>query len=285
MFGILARLVVLLSFLIFVGWVVGGFYLDAVVKRGLERIGPEITGTPVSVERVNLSLVLGRGRLQGLVVGNPKGYHTARAVYVPNARVVFDPTSVLQGKIVIDRVVLESPEITYEINLSGNNLDKIKSHARAFSRKHRTRREGTNRGGTEDDVQYVQINHFIVKDPKLNVSASIFRGRFMTFDMDEIHLRDIGKDSRGATMDGAAIRILASTVRSVQRVVSKSGEILQKNARRVEKGEPRRGPRHGGDARAAQGLKNATDRLGNAFESVKNALMNVFKKENKSPGK
>lgn len=281
MIGILARLVVLLSFLIFFGWVVGGFYLDAIVKRGLERIGPQITGTPVSVKRVNLSLVLGRGRLQGLVVGNPKGYHTARAFYVPNARVAFDPVSVLQGKIIIDRMVLESPEITYEINLSGNNLDMIKTHARAFSRKHRTRRDGTNREEAEEEMQYVQINHFIVKNPKLNVSASIFRGRFMTFDLDEIHLRDIGKGSRGATMDGAASQVLASTVRSVQRVVSKSGEVLKANARRVEKGEPQQG----GDERAAQGLKKATDLLGNAFRSVKTALANAFKKDDKSGGK
>lgn len=285
MLGILVRLVVLLSFLIFFGWVVGGFYLDAVVKRGLERVGPEITGTAVSVERVNLSLVLGRGRVQGLVVSNPQGYHTAHAYYVPNARLTFDPTSVIQGKIIIDRLVLENPEITYEINLSGSNLDTIKKHARAFSRKHRTGRDGTHHRQSENDLKYVQINHFIVKNPKLNVSASIFRGRSMTFDMDEIHLRDIGKDSRGATMDGATSQILASTLRAVQTVVSKTGEVLTKNARRVEGEAARKDLRRRGDERAAEGLKKATDLLGNAFKSVKDALGKVFKKDRTSSQK
>lgn len=277
MIGIVVRLVVLLSFLIFFGWVAGGFYLDAVVTRGLERIGPQITGTPVSVDRVNLSLVLGRGRVRGLVVGNPQGYHTASAFAVPDARIIFDPASVLQGKLVIDRLVLESPQITYEINVSGSNLDKIEKHARAFGRKRRT---GGN-GESEDDLKYVQINDFIVKNPKLNVSASIFRGRFMTFDMDEIHLRGIGKDSRGATMDGATSRILAGTLRAVHQIVTKSGHALTTNARRVEDGERRKGRGRGGDERAAKGLKKATDLLGNAFRSVKDALGTVFKEDDK----
>ncbi len=285
MIGILVRLVVLLSFLIFFGWVLGGFYLDAVVKKGLERIGPQITGTPVSVERVNLSLVLGRGRVQGLVVKNPKGYHTASAYYLPSARITFDPTTVIQGKIIIDRMVLEDLEITYEINLSGNNLDKIKKNVLAFSRKHGSARDGTDQRESGEGLKYVQINHFIVKDPKLNVSASIFRGRSMTFDMDEIHLRDIGKSSRGATMDGATSQILASTVRAVQQVVSKSGKALTENARRVDGAEKRKNMRRGGDERAAQGLKKATDLLSNAFRSVKDALGNVFKKEKTSPTK
>ncbi len=285
MIGILIRLVVLLSFLIFFGWVAGGFYLDAFVKKGLERIGPQITGTPVSVERVNLSLVLGRGRVQGLVVSNPKGYHTPSAYYVPNARITFDPTSVIQGKVIIDRMVLEGPEITYEINFSGNNLDTIKKNVRAFSRKHGTKRHGTNQQEAEGDLKYVQINHFIVKDPKLNVSASIFAGRSMTFDMDEIHLRDIGKSSRGATMDSVASQILASTVRAVQTVVSTSGEALTKNARRVDRTGNKKGIRRGGDERAAQGLKEATDFLGKAYKSVSDALGSVFKKEKKPASK
>lgn len=277
MIAILLRLVVLLSFLIFVGWVAGGFYLDAVVKRGLERVGPKITGTPVSVERVNLSLVLGRGRVRGLVVGNPQGYHTASAVVVPNARVTFEPASVVRGTLVIDRLVLESPEITYEINLSGSNLDRITTHARAFAREH-----GAGDDASDGDMKYVQINHVIVTQPKLNVSASLFRGRSLTFDLDDIHLRDVGKGSRGATVEGATNQILARTLRAVQRVVSKSGEVLTKDARRIQGGERRKDLRRGGDARAAQGLRKATDLLERAYRSVKDALGNVFDNEHTS---
>lgn len=279
MIGILVRFVVLLSFLIFFGWVVGGFYLDAVVKRGLERIGPRITGTSVSVERVNLSLVLGRGRVRGLVVGNPKGYHMPNAYYVPSARITFDPASVVQGKIIIDRMVLESPEISYEVNLSGNNLDKIKANARAFSRRQRMKGGGAGDREPDGELEYVQINHFIVKDPKLKVSASIFRGRSMTFDMDEIHLRDIGKGSRGATVNDATSQILTSTVRAVRKVVSTSGEALNKSARRIDRSETSKDLRRGGDERAAQGLKKATDLLGGAYKSVRDALGNVFKRK------
>ncbi len=76
--GVLVRLVVLVSFLIFVGWIAGGLYLDRLIKTGVESIGPKITGTTVSLDHVNCSVLTGHCRLKGLVVGNPKGF-TPRA--------------------------------------------------------------------------------------------------------------------------------------------------------------------------------------------------------------
>ena len=102
MLGLLVRLVVLLSFLIFVGWIVGGLYLDGVVKKGIERVGPEITGTPVSLDRAYISFPMGRGRLKGLVVDNPEGFHTDRAFHLADSRIEFDPLSVFSGTLIID---------------------------------------------------------------------------------------------------------------------------------------------------------------------------------------
>ncbi len=220
--GVLVRLVVLVSLLIFVGWIVGGLYLDRVIKTGIETLGPKITGTPVSLEHVNISLVAGRGRLKGLVIGNPKGFHTKSAYHLVHSTIKFDPTSVLSGKLLIDEIVIDSPEITYEANFSGNNLAKIRNNVEAFGRSRGfNTTAGSDGEGKGSGLWRVQINHFRVKNPQLHVSASIFRGRFLTFDLDDIHLRDIGKESGGVTVDKATAHVLAGTNRRVATSISK----------------------------------------------------------------
>ncbi len=48
--------------------------LDAQIASAIRRYGPEISGIPVSLSGVSISLVDDRASLHGLVVGNPDGY-------------------------------------------------------------------------------------------------------------------------------------------------------------------------------------------------------------------
>ncbi len=226
MFGLLIRLVVFASFLIFVGWIVGGLYLNKVIKTGIETMGPKITGTAVTLDRVNLSFVTGRGRLKGLIVGNPKGFYTDKAYHLVDSKITFDPLSVFSGKLVIEEIVIDSPEITYEVNFSSNNLEKIERNVKAFRRKNGLVGEDEFSARSKRLARkLVQINHFIVRNPKLNVSASIFRGRTFTVDLDDIHLRDIGKKSKGVTVDEATSLVLAGTQKFISKRVTKSGRV------------------------------------------------------------
>lgn len=51
-----------------------GSNLDAIVKKAITRIGPEMTGVSVDVDDVGIALADGRGEIGGLVIGNPRGY-------------------------------------------------------------------------------------------------------------------------------------------------------------------------------------------------------------------
>ena len=48
--------------------------LDAQIASAIRRYGPEISGIPVSLSGVSISLVDDSASLHGLVVGNPDGY-------------------------------------------------------------------------------------------------------------------------------------------------------------------------------------------------------------------
>ncbi|MBK6982413.1 MAG: hypothetical protein IPH30_13570 [Betaproteobacteria bacterium] len=62
----------------------GGVYwfvtsLDFIVKTAIERFGPDMLGTTVSVEQVSISTADGRGTIRAIAIGNPPGYSARSA--------------------------------------------------------------------------------------------------------------------------------------------------------------------------------------------------------------
>ena len=51
--------------------VVVAFFLDGIVKKGVETFGPQITKVSVNLEAVHIVLFTGSAKVTGLVVGNP----------------------------------------------------------------------------------------------------------------------------------------------------------------------------------------------------------------------
>ena len=227
--------------------------LDKMIKAGVETVGPEITGTSIKLEGVDLSLLSGEGRLKGLVVGNPPGFQTERALKLGDARVKVDLKSVLTDKLVIEEIMIDGPEITYEAGASGNNLNKIQENVAAFAKK------AGAQGGAEPKAEKkepgqkkVQINHFILKNAQVNASATMFKGKTLTVSLPDIHLKDIGKESEGTTMGKASSEVFAAINKSVVQAVTGSGKFLEKGAEAV--GEAAKGL--GSDAgKAVEGLK------------------------------
>ena len=236
MVAILIRLLILVAFLIIVVLVVAGLYLDSIIKTGVETIGPKITGTTVSLDDVDISVLSGRGTLKGLVVGNPKGFYTDSAYHLVDTKVKIDLTSIVSGKVIIEEIVIDSPEITYEVNFSGNNLDKIQHNVEVFRQKYGLKESATSDPQTSGlGARKVQINHFIMKNGTLRVSASLLRGRALTFALDDVHLRDIGKDSGGVTVDHATSQVLAGTNKAIFKAVPRSSKVLERRLQKVGK--------------------------------------------------
>jgi uncharacterized membrane protein len=54
--------------------------LDSIVKAAIEKYGTAATQATVKLDSVKISLTSGEGRLNGLSVGNPKGFATPQAL-------------------------------------------------------------------------------------------------------------------------------------------------------------------------------------------------------------
>src|SRR6266480_5525714 len=122
-------LVVLVLFVVAVG--VSIYFLGAIVKKGVETVGPQITGTEIKLDSATLSLLSGSGKLKGLLVGNPEGFKTASAIKVGSVSVGVVAGSVFSDKVRVTQVNVQAPEITFEGGLKGNNLSKLLDHVQA----------------------------------------------------------------------------------------------------------------------------------------------------------
>ncbi|MEC4671100.1 MAG: hypothetical protein VST66_04370 [Nitrospirota bacterium] len=220
--------------LIMVALVVLSASLNSLIKTGVETMGPQILGTPVTLENVEVTLLSGGGALQGsltgLLIKNPKGFHTDHAISLPNIHIRVDRNSVLTDTIIIDEIVIDHPSITLEGSLKGSNLSTILERVEDFARPGSTNgsgEQGTSEARTREGAKQVQINHVIVKDGQINLSFTALQGRAITLALPDIHLRDIGKESGGISFQEASAEVFEAVYSGVTKTALGSGKLVE----------------------------------------------------------
>ena len=192
-------------------------------------MGPKITGTTVKLDAVDLSPFSGQGRLKGLVIGNPPSFQAERAFKLADAKVKVDLKSALSDKLIIEEILIDGPEITYEGGPSGSNIGKIQQNIATFGKSVAPIDAAESKSPKKDPTQKkVQINDFILKNGKVTMSATMLKGQALTIPLPDIHLRDIGKESGGVTVQKAAAEVFAALNKSVVQAVASSGKLLEK---------------------------------------------------------
>src|SRR5690349_24815301 len=94
---------------------------DALIKRAIERFGPELTGVSVKVGSVKLEPLDGTGAITRLEVGNPKGYKAPQALSLGEMRLALEPASLTADVVHVKELSLEAPSITYERGPGGRS--------------------------------------------------------------------------------------------------------------------------------------------------------------------
>jgi len=249
----LLKVGVIVVLLLVVALTMIGVYFNSMIKAGVEAVGPKITGTTVKLDSVDLSPFSGQGRLKGLVVGNPPGFQAERAFKLADAKVKVDLKTALSDKLIIEEILIDGPEITYESGPSGSNISKIQEHVAAFGKSVGTKGAGESQSQKKDPTQKkVQINHFIVKNGQVKLSASMLKGKALTVRLPDLHLRDIGKESGGVAVQQAAAEVLMAINKSVVQSVAGSGKLLEKAAEAAEEAAKNIGGEAG---KAVEGIK------------------------------
>ncbi len=211
--GLLGIVGVMLAFLLFSS-------LDSIITEAVEHFGSEITQTKVSLEKTVISATSGKGALHGLKVTNPKPFKTPSAFQFSEISLAIDIASVTKDTVIIKEVVIASPEITYEIGSKGSNIDAIKRNIDSYSTPSRPdpyKKEEVE--STDKNSKKLIIEKLIIRDGKINVSASILNGKAMSVNLPGLTLNDIGKDKGGASPGEVANKIITALRQNINKAV------------------------------------------------------------------
>lgn len=215
---------ILIGFVLMIMVVTGGMYYlsqnaGKFVKAAIEDQGSRATQVAVQVDAVDINLSDLKAGLRGLTVDNPAGFKTDRAISLGeiSVKIAKDWSPNL---IVIDEIMINAPQITYEIGGSGSNIAKIQENVENFMKiMNGPEKSGSDSGSSSssgtsdedgDEGPKVVINDFYLKNGKVNVSASLLQGKSLSTPLPDIHLEDIGKDDGGASPAEVVQQLIAA---------------------------------------------------------------------------
>lgn len=212
---------VLSAFLVIALLAIGGTWwllhsLDGLVKQAIERWGPEITGVPVKVASVRIEVAEGRGTIRGLVVGNPKGFQAPHALRLAEMRLALDPASVTKDVVVIRELQIVAPELVYERGQGSDNMTVIQKNVDAWVAKV----AGAPKKDAGPGKKFI-IERATVRDGKARFGTTV------ATPMPDLHLRDIGKKSGGASAGEVVKQLWGSMLRSVTGLAGRAGSAIK----------------------------------------------------------
>jgi len=180
--------------------------LDAIIKSAIESYGPQMTQSDVEVDDVELS-PSGEGSVRGMSVDNPEGFESEQAFSLTSIDVAIDTDTLTSDVVVIKKIAIHDPHITYEIQKGGrNNLDTIIENVNAYIDAltgGANGDAGADDAGEGDAAAQGESQKFIVEDlllegGKVSVIAQGLGLGEVSADLPRIHMTDIGKKEGGA---------------------------------------------------------------------------------------
>jgi hypothetical protein len=238
--------------------------LNRIVKAGVETVGPKVTGTAVTLNAVKISPFSGQGALGGLLVGNPAGFKTDSAFELGQVRVNIDLKSLAGDKIVIEEIFIDGPKITFEGDLRGSNIAKIRQNVEAFSGgpgKAPAAEAAPSPETEKKPGKKVQIDRFVLKNGEIQLAATLAGGELVTVPLPDIELRDIGKDSGGATVEKVVNEVFPAIYKAITEAVLSSDKLLKEGVKTLEDAAKKAGEEAKEEAsKVAEGLKGIFNR-------------------------
>jgi uncharacterized protein involved in outer membrane biogenesis len=226
---VISTVALVLLAVVIIALIVVGVCLNHIVKQGVQTYGPRLTQTSVGLESVDLSLLTGSARVKGLAVGNPKGYKMPQSISVGLIAVGLNPMSVFSSKVVIRSIRVESPNITFEGGLAGNNLSQLVDNVSSTGQGGGTL--STNVAETPKSEEKFEVDDLVVTGAQVQVvinEAGMSKSQLIS--LPEIHLTDLGTDGDGITASDLTRRILSAISSTTLQTVVEASANLDKNA-------------------------------------------------------
>ena len=244
--------------------------LGKIVKTGINTVVPQVTKCEAHVDDVNFNVFGGKFEIKNLVIKNPEGYKTDQAFSLGHIFVNVKMGSLLSDVIEIDQVLIDAPEITYEVGLGNSNLNTILENVNSALPSSEGEEKKEEKEEKKEGGKKVVINLVKVTNGRIGVSAKIAGGMEAPIVLPDIEIKDLGKKEGGISMVQAAAITLKTTLLSIFDVLKSSGKLLLDGAKAIGEGITE-GIKSLGDG--AKDLKDNVKDIGkNAAEGLKNLI-------------
>jgi hypothetical protein len=215
------------------------FMINSIVAKGVNTFGPKITKVDTRLGGASISVFSGKGELTDFFLGNPEGFSTPSAIKVGSVKVAVKPSSLLSDVIQVDEVNIQAPEITLEAGLSGSNLGKILDQIKGDASNTAPNKTGD---ATQKSQKRIYIKDLVISGGKVHMSLKGLGGKSVTAPLPDIHLREIGSPTQGATMAEAFQRVLEEISGQAAKLASEGistvkdagGSVVDKASKAVE---------------------------------------------------
>jgi len=199
-----------------IGIVAVGVYIylnfGSLVERTIETVGSEATGTAVEVGSLDVNLGDRSAAIRDFTIANPSGFTSGSAFSLNEISVAVE--SVSRDLIVLDEVVVDSPQVFYEFTEGGTNIDAIRANIDAYQQ--RIGGGGSGGGGSETKII---INRLRFTGGNVHATA---QDREVDIDLPPLTLTDLGRASGGETAGQIAAQVADQLTQHVAETVARS---------------------------------------------------------------
>lgn len=220
--------------------------MEAVVKKVVNKYGSEITGTNVSLSGFDLQLTNGSGLVKGVRIANPKGYKSKNLFYLNELAVKVDIRSITKDTIVIESIVIDNPEITYEMKtLTESNvtdvLHNVEKNTAAPSAEAKTEKPAKTQktsSAAKEGGKKVVIRKLAVTNGKINalIGAGSVKAPLVV-SLPAIEMKNIGEEKQGASVADALNRVIKEILKTASNAVASAqlNELRDASAKELKK--------------------------------------------------
>ena len=196
--------------------------INSGVRHAVVTYGPDFTQTTVALEKVEISPLSGSGRITGFEIGNPQGYSDKAAFKVEDIEIKVSIPSIIGDHIVIERIYINRPAISYETNLRTNNLKVIQDNINAAIG---AAEKTPAKENSEPSNLKVEVKEFVLENAQISLSAL---GTGTSLPMPTIRLTNIGSIEGGVTPDQIVSAVFNAIMQNVAIAVrDNAGELLK----------------------------------------------------------
>jgi uncharacterized protein involved in outer membrane biogenesis len=186
--------------------------IGSIIKTAVNTYGPDITKTSLRIENVGISIFSGTARLKRFTLGNPRGFGSRDAVRVKLISVDVEKESLTSDTIIINRVVILQPDVTYE---KKNGTDNFQVILKNVQQSVDSITPSDDKSGSSSPSKKIFIRDLVIRDGKVTMVQTLFGNKGITVPLPDIHLRNIGSDMAGESPAKVADDVLKSLYRAI----------------------------------------------------------------------